>query len=740
MSDATASKKMKVRVGLAVISLGLSALLFQNFSQDTGLGQPINLTVRQGRSEPAGHKFSSLQEALDFVGAMERRPQAVKISVDAGFYPLTKPLVINFPELRTGNMELSIEATREGTATVSGVQGIIKSGWSAESDRVVSVDVPNAPAGFRSLYANDDFNRIRSRHPNYPRFYAIEDAPPKPEDTTKPDPGKKAFFIKQDIGADWDFNEVEVVGLQMYRAPRMRIESLGSADENGLRLLTFRNEAQATYDLAEFSPMLKKAGNKYRFFVENVATVDAPGEWYYDVKSKQLKYYLLSDEQLVDGAIVKRGNGRIVEFYIPAKIFQSQPLLQIGAKNSRVQKVSIKGMRFAHTDWNMPQGYHVGSQALSPPSEALMFTRGLIELYCVTCTIQRNHLSSSGGDGIRIVGASNLIKANTLERIGGSGIVIGSRFERGTGRQLSSYNRVWLNTLTDIGFVHQEGVGIISYLSDYIEIAYNHLKNVAYSGISVGWDWSDRFELIGNKIMFNRIEGAMKILNDGAAIYVVGIQKESVILNNYIDGVPLATQSVPEAVYGIYLDRGSAQFTISNNFIGPSLNASLKMARPTRVIIENNYFVDDGKLQGPFILASQSFREEKDGRANVLRRNIFYSTTSQSGPWLKSYGAPFFSSDLNSFYAEDGAPEFDSAWTKAGFEKRSQVGIDPQFSWGSAPTDAILDASSPAIQGLGIKRNDYSNVGPGSQALRPPVPDPLNFLHSGGAGSQVKRP
>lgn len=117
------------------------------------------------------------------------------------------------------------------------------------------------------------------------------------------------------------------------------------------------------------------------------------------------------------------------------------------------------------------------------------------------------------------------------------------------------------NYITRVADYFWSSPAIVGYYTDSLEISNNHIENVPYSGISLGWGWiytTDSVTAKNNKISRNYIQDVMQECFDGGGIYTLGLQPGSIISENYIKRCQLP--------YGtLYLDGGSVGFTVTNN-------------------------------------------------------------------------------------------------------------------------------------------------------------------------------
>ena len=117
------------------------------------------------------------------------------------------------------------------------------------------------------------------------------------------------------------------------------------------------------------------------------------------------------------------------------------------------------------------------------------------------------------------------------------------------------------NYITRVADYFWSSPAVVGYYTDSLEISNNHIENIPYTGISLGWGWiytTDSVTAKDNSIKGNYIRDVMQECYDGGGIYTLGLQPGSVICENYIRGCRLP--------YGtIYLDGGSVGFTVRDN-------------------------------------------------------------------------------------------------------------------------------------------------------------------------------
>jgi hypothetical protein len=288
-------------------------------------------------------------------------------------------------------------------------------------------------------------------------------------------------------------------------------------------------------------------------------------------------------------------------------------------------------------------------------------------------------------------------------------------------------NHVTDNQIHAGGRVFPSAVGILARHTGGNRIAHNHLHDLYYTGISVGWTWGYRDSVAkDNQIEHNHIHDiGQGVLSDMGGIYLLGVAPGTVVRNNLI-------HDVTKYHYGgwaIYPDEGSSHLVIENN-VCCNTNATVFHQHYGREnTVRNNIFAFGG--EGIVALS----RAEAH-RSFTLQRNLLVT----AGPpvFVGGYAhnitqrEPAFESDLNLIWDAGGeltvganSPRFKhkpasltwAEWQALGQDRHSLT-ADPKFTDLAAPErgypDFTLAEDSPAF-GLGFRPIDLSRVGP-----RPP--------------------
>jgi len=489
------------------------------------------ITVDVAPNSPIG----SLAAARDLMRAQRKQGAAAPfvLRVHGGTYRLTETLVLG-PE----DSGITI-------VNAPGERPVISGGRRIEGWRVTSGPLLTAPASGNVHQLFVAARRAqRARTPNN-GFYRIDG----------PSSENQPFLLRfrgNDIKTEWaDRGAVEVVALLLWAEIRMPIASVDVASHT----------ARLTGD-----PRPSNREENARYWIENTPdALDQPGEWYLDTKTATLYYWPVPGDNLTrDEAIAPD---------------LSQLLRIEGAR-----KIVLRGLDFRHSEWALPVGGYAATQAAIEAPSALEVTGAQ------NVSIEHCMFSQMGGYAIWLGRGSkhNRIAANEIYDMGGGGIKVGETVQRPDESDQNFENVISDNNIHDLGKVYPSAVGIWVGQSSRNTLSHNHVHDVFYTAISVGWTWGyGPNQCSGNTIEFNHLHHIGKtMMSDLGAIYTLGAQPGTVIRNNLIHHV----ESFDYGGWGIYLDEGSSQMLVENNVVYLTKSAGFHQHYGRENIVRNNIF------------------------------------------------------------------------------------------------------------------------------------------------------
>lgn len=293
--------------------------------------------------------------------------------------------------------------------------------------------------------------------------------------------------------------------------------------------------------------------------------VEEPGEWWLD-----------RDHNRLVMAMVEGDDPNQISFVVP----RLHKIVELKGEAGRpVRDVRFEGISFQHGRWDLPvEGYsgiqagHYGSKYKEMPTYALPLAIELTR--AEDCLFDNCEIAHTGASGLGI-GAG--CKGNTITNscffdIGGNAVMVGFRpIYNEPPRRWA--DRDWANPadapqgntvshceISDCAIVHVDCVGIWVAWSGGTKILNNHIYNLPYSGLSIGFIWSDVETSQRNcEVGHNHLHDVMLQLRDGAAIYTLGAQPGTRIHHNRIHDVP--------GGHGVYSDEGSSYLLFEKNLI-----------------------------------------------------------------------------------------------------------------------------------------------------------------------------
>jgi parallel beta-helix repeat protein len=295
------------------------------------------------------------------------------------------------------------------------------------------------------------------------------------------------------------------------------------------------------------------------------------------------------------------------------------------------------------------------------------------------------------------------VLANEFYDLGAGGIKVGEPDLRENRAERNYDNLIADNQIHDLGLVYAAGVGIWVLQSARNQILHNHVHDLYYTAISVGWTWGyGRNQSRDNLIAFNDLHSIGKnMLSDMGGIYTLGVQPGTIIQNNLIHDV----SSYTYGGWGIYLDEGSSDILAEDNIVYDCKSAGFHQHYGRENILRNNIFA--------FNHEHELMRTRSEQHVSfTLENNIVYY--DQGDLLGANWADGTFILRANLYYNAHGNDVYFldksfAAWQATGQDQGSRV-ADPLFV-NARKFDFRLQPKSPALQ-LGFHPIDMTTVGP----------------------------
>lgn len=440
-----------------------------------------------------------------------------------------------------------------------------------------------------------------------------------------------------------------------------------------------------------------RSGN--RFFIANVReALDAPGEWFLDVKKGELLYWA-TQLKFPKVEVVAPAMDRLI-------------VLQGDANANRfVEHIRFVGLTFTDTDYTVPGGYY-------DPADAAIWM-----VAARKCVVENCRFTLLGGYAVRMEQRSheNQIVGNTMTKLGGGGVIL-----LGNTATQPFNNLIAANDISDCGLIYKHVAGVYVVSGSGNRIAHNRVVRVPRYGISLKSLGGD-FYSHDNIVEFNELIDTNLETNDTGAIETLGRDQKpsgNIIRFNFIKNVVgMGTTAdgeflSPYFTWGIYLDDYSSGTTVYGNIVIGTVLGAVCIHGGKDNIVENNIFVDGKERQ----ITLQPRDEFMTG--NIFRRNIVVFSAPDAVLWY-SWAHTWSRNrlaecDFNLYWHTGGldlarteraiTPEGNFAkWQALGFDKNSLI-TNPMFV---APdkSDFRLHPRSPAFQ-LGFQPIPIERMGP----------------------------
>jgi hypothetical protein len=510
--------------------------------------------------------FATLSRARDAVRrlAAQGLDRNVRVLLRGGVYELPEPVVFEPQDSGTQRHSITYAAYPGEALVISG--GTTISGWRPGAGYVWCAPVPEAKAGnwaFRTLFVNHE-RAIRARVPN------LDDEQPywRLESGELSDDGK-VFTVALPPGVvkSWrDMGSAEIVVLGSWEITRKRLEAV---DEDSGRVTL------AAPHVAGHGAIRPAAGMPC-YFENAIEVLDRPREWYLDRRAGTLHYRPLDGQDLVRAQVVAPRLRQLVKI--------------AGTPGQPVRNLHFKGLRFAHTDWPLPAHGYNGIQAcfhfgaardVSVSDEAMRVPRidsALEWEYAQWCSLVDCEIAHIGGAALSLRQGccDNRVAGNRVFDVGANGIMIGENLsylyyagQPPLDHEVPRRNVVTDNEIHHCGADYCGAVGIWIAFTDATVVSHNLVRDLPYTGISVGFIWNSEPTVCRNNVIeYNHIHDVMKMLADGGGIYTLGLQPGTVLRGNLIHDVHrCAFTYVQSPNNGIFFDEGSEGYLVEDNII-----------------------------------------------------------------------------------------------------------------------------------------------------------------------------
>ena len=539
------------------------------------------------RQSPKATLTSALRQAREWRRTEDNRIQGgITIYVEGGTYAFHEPVFIRPEDSGTKESPTVIRSVGDEKVILSG--GISINGWKKQG-KVWVADVPafnGRPLDFRQLWVNGK-KAVRARDvEDFEKMNRICSVDEKNEILYVP-----AVSIRRliDNKGNLKAKYAEMVLHQMWCVANLRIRSVEvQGDSAAIRF--HQPESRIQFEHPWPRPMVTTDGHNSAFYLTNARELqDVPGEWYHDIDARKVYYYPREGEKMQEAEVI-----------VPAV----ETLVRVeGTLDRPVCHIRFEKITFSYTTWMRP------SEKGHVPLQAGMY---LTDGYRIDPKMQRNYLNhpldNQGWLGrpaaaVRVVAARQIdfercrfehlgstgldyeeavqggvVRGCLFRDIAGNGLLVGSfspaahethlPYDPADRREVCTQQQINNCYFTEIG---NEDWGCLAIAAGYVgdvNIEHNEISEVPYSGISLGWGWTQTVNCMrNNRVHANLIHHYAKHMYDVAGIYTLGSQPKSYVTENCVHSIykPGYVHD-PNHWFYLYTDEGSSFITVRDNW------------------------------------------------------------------------------------------------------------------------------------------------------------------------------
>ena len=536
---------------------------------------------------PKATLTSALRQAREWRRTEDNRIQGgITIYMEGGTYAFYEPVFIRPEDSGTKESPTIIRSVGDEKVILSG--GISINGWKKQG-KVWVADVPvfnGRPLDFRQLWVNGK-KAVRARDvEDFEKMNRICSVDEKNEILYVPVVSiRRLIDNKGNLKAKY----AEMVLHQMWCVANLRIRSVEvQGDSAAIRF--HQPESRIQFEHPWPRPMVTTDGQNSAFYLTNARELqDVPGEWYHDIDARKVYYYPREGEKIQEAEVI-----------VPAV----ETLVRVeGTLDRPVCHIRFEKITFSYTTWMRP------SEKGHVPLQAGMY---LTDGYRIDPKMQRNYLNhpldNQGWLGrpaaaVRVVAARQIdfercrfehlgstgldyeeavqggvVRGCLFHDIAGNGLLVGSfspaahethlPYDPADRREVCTQQQINNCYFTEIG---NEDWGCLAIAAGYVgdvNIEHNEISEVPYSGISLGWGWTQTVNCMrNNRVHANLIHHYAKHMYDVAGIYTLGSQPKSYVTENCVHSIykPGYVHD-PNHWFYLYTDEGSSFITVRDNW------------------------------------------------------------------------------------------------------------------------------------------------------------------------------
>ena len=572
-----------------------SSLFILLISLCTLAGKAVDIYVTpggEGRAEGSfEHPYHSIEEA-QMAARVHSGKEMVNIRLKDGIYYLEKPLIFTPEDGGTEQYPVYYRALHEGKAIISGGMQL-QVEWKPYLAGIYVCTVPEGVI-IDQLFINDRRQEM-ARFPNSK-------------------PGKNVFdcwTLSHSAEADPENDPLSQVRIASWSNPEgAYLHAMHRALWGGMHYRVKGKNLKGTLDLEGGwqNNRPDRMHGTYRFIEHLFEELDAPGEWYHDVRESKLYYYPRMEEELQQAVVEIVSLRHLMEFN--------------GSGENPVQHLHLEGLVMKHTarvfmensepllrsDWTTYRGgalFYNGAEHCSVVRcefDQLGGNSIFVNNYNRDITITGCYIHESGANGIAFVGYPEMVR-NPIFRYGPQDYRNLDLTPGPKGENYPSGCLVYDCIIEQTGRTEKQTAPIQISMSHRITVSHCSIYDVPRAGINIS-----EGTFGGHVIEYCDVFNTVLETGDHGSFNSWGrdrfwdpdIQKMNQQVAENPD-LPFLDMLEPNIIrnsrwrcdhgWDIDLDDGSSQYEIYNNLL---LNGGLKLREGYHRRVTNNIIVNNG--------------------------------------------------------------------------------------------------------------------------------------------------
>ena len=563
----------------------------------------------------AAAPFATVQAARDAVRKKIRAglTKDVLVLVRGGTYRITEAIDFGPEDSGTEKHAITYAAAPGEKVVVSGGRPI--TGWKKGEGEIWTAEIPEVKAGkwyFRHLFVNG-YRAIRARTPNAvpfsdaltgrgaPRYTTMISEAPGEQDRRelwwsiaksnveqkKRDRslrGTEPWLVQEPavvtlsgpVASCRNPGDAELLYMLGNASGRKRLQSIDPATkELTLRPPHLWNPACFSYD---WWLTLPERGRPCR--LENAREwLDSPGEWCLDRETGILSYWPRPGEDLSKAEAV-------------APVADTSLLVVAGSREKPVMNVHLRGLRFEHLDWPLPEQGCLELFCCNVPvyregkDPGHRFIDAAVEFtHARSCSFRDGAIAHAGGMGLclRERTADIAVEGNEIHDLGGGGIGagqcnVGGGYTRAAPPpepgEYQGY-RIANNHVHHCGTDVLGSVGIAVFWMRGSVVSHNLVHDIAYFGMGIAGDQGANraIPIQGNVVERNHVHRAMLTTDVGSDVYMT--------MNHGKGGLVFRDNFLHDAGWGRRPDFDAKALGLDLYFSGARLERNVLLGCPS---------------------------------------------------------------------------------------------------------------------------------------------------------------